>query len=97
VFRQEQSASKDNPDLGRILAGIQESFNELKNASTQKKVTFGAASLSQREAEGRIVCHYCSRSGHYARNCFNNPRSQLFTGNRQGYAVSSIVWGPSTG
>jgi len=66
-----------------ILAGIQDSLNELKRDSKQKKVTFGAESLNQRATDGRPVFNYCFRSGHIARNCFRNPQSQLFRGGQQ--------------
>jgi hypothetical protein len=80
-----------------VLAGLQDSLNELKNASTQKKVTSDIAPLTQRAADGRSVCYYCSRSGHYALNCFSNPRSQLFRGGRQGVPYRPSNGGPPQG
>jgi len=92
VVRKEQSTWKENLDLGSILAGLQDSLNELKNASKQKKVTFDATHSNQRTSDGRPVCNYCSRTGHIARNCFRNPKSQLFRGGQQ-----SVLYRPSNG
>lgn len=97
VVRQEQSAWTNTIDLGTVLAGLPDSLNDLKNASTQKKVTFGATPLNQRAAEGRLVCYNCSRNGHYARNCFSNPQSHSFRGGRQGGPYRPATGGPPQG
>ena len=67
-------------------------YNYERRASSPHPQQFNRSSSSRGGASGRwttrgksnFKCYYCSKPGHFARECYSNPESRSFRGNHRG-------------